>query len=83
MEENRYCYFDHVVRTKNHDSKKSRTPIQAGAELIGSNSIVDDSELINLMLDTLKKFTSKKIFLDIVLATKVLSSVAEINYRVG
>ena len=62
---NRYCYFDHVVRTKNHDSKKSRTPIQAGAELIGSNSIVDDSELINLMLDTLKKFTSKKIFLDI------------------
>jgi len=62
---NRYCYFDHVVRTKNHDSKKSRTPIQAGAELIGSNSATDDAELINLMLDTLKKFTSKKIFLDI------------------
>ena len=62
---NRYCYFDHVVRTKNHDSKKSRTPIQAGAELIGSNSTTDDAELINLMLDTLKKFTSKKIFLDI------------------
>ena len=62
---NRYCYFDHVVRTKNHNSKKSRTPIQAGAELIGSNSVIDDAELINLMLDTLKKFTSKKIFLDI------------------
>ena len=62
---NRYCYFDHVVRTKNRDSKKSRTPIQAGAELIGSNSVIDDAELINLMLDTLKKFTSKKIFLDI------------------
>jgi len=62
---NRYCYFDHVVRTKNHNSKKSRTPIQAGAELIGSNSVVDDAELINLMIDTLKKFTSKKIFLDI------------------
>ena len=62
---NRYCYFDHVVRTKNRDSKKSRTPIQAGAELIGGDSIIDDAELINLMLDTLKKFTSKKIFLDI------------------
>ena len=62
---NRYCYFDHVVRTKNRDSKKSRTPIQVGAELIGSNSVIDDAELINLMLDTLKKFTSKKIFLDI------------------
>jgi len=62
---NRYCYFDHVVRTKNRGSKKSRIPIQAGAELIGSNSVVDDAELINLMLDTLKKFTSKKIFLDI------------------
>ena len=62
---NRYCYFDHVVRTKNRDSKKSRTPIQVGAELIGSNSVIEDAELINLMLDTLKKFTSKKIFLDI------------------
>ena len=62
---NRYCYFDHVVRTKNHDSKKSRTPIQVGAELIGNNSIDDDAELINLMVETLKKFTSKKIFLDI------------------
>ena len=26
---NRYCYFDHVVRTKNVDSKESRIPIQA------------------------------------------------------
>ena len=62
---NRYCYFDHVVRTKNVDSKESRIPIQAGAELIGSSAINNDAELVILMLDIVKKFTKKRIFLDI------------------
>ena len=62
---NRYCYFDHVVRSKTISSKKSRIPIQAGAELIGSNKAEDDAELAILMLNVLKKFTSKKIFLDL------------------
>ena len=62
---NRYCYFDHVVRTKNDNTKNSRTPIQAGAELIGSKKIESDAELVILMLDVLKKFTDKKIFLDL------------------
>ena len=64
-ETNRYCYFDNVVRTKNKESKGSRIPIQAGAELIGSSDIENDAELVILMLDTVKKFTKKKIFLDI------------------
>ena len=64
-EVNRYCYFDHVVRTKNIDSKKSRIPIQAGAELIGNSDINNDAELVILMLDTVKKFTKKRIFLDL------------------
>ena len=62
---NRYCYFDHVVRTNNRDSKSSRLPIQAGAELIGSNNIRDDAEIINLMLDIVKIFSKKKIYLDL------------------
>lgn len=62
---NRYCYFDHVVRTKNIDSKVSRIPIQAGAELMGSSDINDEAELVILMLDIVKKFTNKKIFLDL------------------
>ena len=64
-EVNRYCYFDHVVRTKNIDSKKTRIPIQAGAELIGNSDINNDAELVILMLDTVKKFTKKRIFLDL------------------
>ncbi len=62
---NRYCYFDHVVRTKNNDTKNSRIPIQVGAELIGTDKIESDAELIILMLNVLKKFTMKKIFLDL------------------
>ena len=45
-EVNRYCYFDHVVRTKNKESKGSRIPIQAGAELIGSTDIENEAELV-------------------------------------
>ncbi len=62
---NRYCYFDHVVRTKNDNTKNSRIPIQAGAELIGSNETESEAELVILMIDVLKKFTRKKIFLDL------------------
>ena len=64
-EVNRYCYFDHVVRTKNKASKGSRIPIQAGAELIGSSDIENEAELVILMIDVVKKFTTKKIFLDL------------------
>ncbi len=61
----RYCYFDNVVRAKNNELKKSRIPIQAGAELIGNPDINNDAEVVSLMLDVVKKFTRKKIFLDI------------------
>ena len=57
---NRYCYFDHAIRAKISGSKKSRIPIQAGAELIGSKEVKNDAELAILMLDVLKKFTDKK-----------------------
>lgn len=62
---NRYCYFDHVVRTNSKDSKGSRIPIQAGAELIGNSDIENDVEILNLMLDVVKIFSEKKIYLDL------------------
>ena len=62
---NRYCYFDHVVRTNNRQSKGSRIPIQAGAELIGNTKTKDDAEIVNLMLDIIKIFTKNKVYLDL------------------
>ncbi len=62
---NRFCYFDHVLRTNSRDSKGSRLPIQAGAELIGNTDIKNDAEIVNLMLDVVKIFSKKKIFLDL------------------
>ncbi len=62
---NRYCYFDHVVRTNSKDSKGSRIPIQAGAELIGNSDVENDVEIVNLMLDIVKIFSKKKIYLDL------------------
>ena len=59
---NRYCYFDHVVRTKNDNTKNSRIPIQAGAELIGSSEIENDAELIILMIEVLKNLQIRKYF---------------------
>ena len=64
-ETNRFCYFDHVVRTNARDSKGSRIPIQAGAELIANYDINNDAEIINLMLDVVKIFSKKKIYLDL------------------
>ena len=52
---NRYCYFDHSIRTKNNDTNKSRIPIQVGAELIGSIKIDEDAELVILMLDIVSR----------------------------
>ena len=82
-EVNRYCYFDHVVRTQNKESKGSRIPIQAGAELIGASDIKNEAELVILMLDVVKKFTVKKIFLDlghVGIFQKLIDS-ANLNYE--
>ena len=78
---NRYCYFDHVVRANSRQSKGSRIPIQAGAELIGNLEIKNDAEIVNLMLDTVKIFSKKKIYLDLghVGIFKKLTNLAGLN----
>ena len=62
---NRYCYFDHVVRANSRQSKGSRIPIHAGAELIGNAEIKNDAEIVNLILDIVKIFSKNKIYLDL------------------
>jgi histidyl-tRNA synthetase len=50
----KYCYVNAILQTKADDFYTSRSPIQAGAELYGSNSIDADIEVIVLMLESLK-----------------------------
>jgi ATP phosphoribosyltransferase regulatory subunit len=49
----KYCYVNAILQTKADDFYTSRSPIQAGAELYGSNSIDADIEVIVLMLESL------------------------------
>ncbi|MBH32604.1 MAG: ATP phosphoribosyltransferase regulatory subunit [Gammaproteobacteria bacterium] len=60
----KFCYFDHVLRTRNNNNQ-SRIPIQVGAELLGQSGIESDAEIIILMINVLKSITGKKIFLDL------------------
>lgn len=50
----KYCYINAILQTTADDFYDSRSPIQAGAELYGSNEISADVEVIELMLESLK-----------------------------
>ncbi|MDB3971995.1 ATP phosphoribosyltransferase regulatory subunit [Candidatus Thioglobus sp.] len=50
----KYCYINAILQTSADDFYDSRSPIQAGAELYGSNEISADVEVIELMLESLK-----------------------------
>ncbi len=50
----KYCYVNAILQTKADDFYASRSPIQAGAELYGSDNISADVEVIKLMLESLK-----------------------------
>ncbi|SFV86701.1 ATP phosphoribosyltransferase regulatory subunit [hydrothermal vent metagenome] len=50
----KYCYVNAILQTKADDFYASRSPIQAGAELYGSEDVSADAEVIELMLESLK-----------------------------
>ncbi|NYT26662.1 ATP phosphoribosyltransferase regulatory subunit [Candidatus Thiodubiliella endoseptemdiera] len=50
----KYCYVNSILQTKADDFYASRSPIQAGAELYGTEDISADVEVIELMLASLK-----------------------------
>ncbi len=61
----RYCYVNAILQTKADDFYASRSPIQAGAELYGSDDIESDIEVIELMLESLKLLSINPIVLSL------------------
>lgn len=50
----RLCYVGTVLRTRADEWSGSRSPLQAGAELFGHDGLDSDSEVLSLMLETLR-----------------------------
>ncbi|SMN12858.1 ATP phosphoribosyltransferase regulatory subunit [Bathymodiolus heckerae thiotrophic gill symbiont] len=61
----KYCYINAILQTRADDFYASRSPIQAGAELYGSDDISADVEVIELMLESLKLLSIKPITLSL------------------
>lgn len=61
----KYCYVNAILQTKADDFYASRSPIQAGAELYGSDDISADVEVIELMLESLKLLSINPIVLSL------------------
>ena len=61
----KYCYINAILQTKADDFYDSRSPIQAGAELYGSDSVNADVEVIELMLESLKVLSIDPIVLSL------------------
>ncbi|HIM96142.1 MAG TPA: ATP phosphoribosyltransferase regulatory subunit [Gammaproteobacteria bacterium] len=61
----KYCYVNAILQTKADDFYASRSPIQAGAELYGSDNISADVEVIELMLESLKLLSIDPIVLSL------------------
>lgn len=56
----RYCYAGHVIRTLPHGLFGSRTPLQLGAEIFGSDSLDADIELIDVLYCLIDNLNLKK-----------------------
>ena len=61
----RYCYIGSVLRTRPEGMGGSRTPLQVGAELFGSESAEADVEIISLMLASLEALGLEQVSLDL------------------
>lgn len=61
----KYCYISAILQTKADDFYTVRAPIQAGAELYGSNDIGADIEIIELMLESLDLLNIRPIVLSL------------------
>lgn len=56
----RYCYAGHVIRTLPDGLFGSRTPLQLGAEIFGSDSLDADIELIDVLYCLIDNLNLKK-----------------------
>ncbi|HIL94279.1 MAG TPA: ATP phosphoribosyltransferase regulatory subunit [Cycloclasticus sp.] len=61
----RLCYLGSVLQARGAKIEKSRSPIQVGAELYGSQHIKSDVEIMRLMLETLAISGLQDVHLDL------------------
>ncbi|UTF61613.1 ATP phosphoribosyltransferase regulatory subunit [Gilvimarinus sp. DA14] len=61
----RLCYAGHVVHTKPKNPLATRTPIQAGLEFYGDASNAADTEVVSLLLESLRAAGLPKLHIDL------------------
>ena len=61
----RFCYTGHVLHTKPKTQLATRSPIQAGVELFGEDSINADIEVISLLLESLQTVGMPELNIDL------------------
>jgi len=62
---NRLCYTGTILHTRGDSLKKTRSPMQIGAELYGHSGIESDIEIIELMLEMLAMAGIENVHLDL------------------
>jgi ATP phosphoribosyltransferase regulatory subunit len=61
----RLCYMGPVLRTRNDGFGGSRSPLQVGAELFGHAGIESDTEILELVLETLSLLEIPDVHIDL------------------
>ena len=61
----RLCYCGHLLHTIGDGLNSSRTPLQIGAEIFGSDSISADVEVVSLMVTTLHAVGLNEVSIDV------------------
>src|SRR6202008_4392906 len=61
----RLCYLGTVLRTRADSLGGARSPRQVGCELFGESSIAGDIEILQIMLETLKRAAVPDVHLDL------------------
>jgi len=61
----RLCYLGSVLHARPESSGGSRSPLQVGAELYGHSGVASDTEVMSLMLETLKLAGINNLYIDI------------------
>jgi len=61
----RLCYMGSVLRTRNDGFGGSRSPLQVGAELFGHAGIESDTEILELVLETLSLLEIPDVHIDL------------------
>ena len=76
------CYYGEVIRKKGSILRPERQFLQVGSEIIGSDSILADIEIISLAYKSLKKIGIKNITLELtsnVFLDKIFSKIKDIK----